>query len=132
MFATLGIPAPLRSRTTSRPSRATRCMASPHEDFGPKFVREWSDTIRKEHADRKESARKVFDACKAFGKDDLNSVIGLHKNMAMDLGSFFDGSDRDAPWTLKTDHAEPEPPKEPDFTVVDIFDQVEFDSDDLE
>jgi hypothetical protein len=127
MFATIVLTVPPRSHRPARATRATRCTSPPYEDFPPKFVREFSDTIRRDRADRKEAARKVFDACKAFGKDDLNSVIGLHKGMAMDLGFFFEGSDRDGAWTLKTDHVEPEPADEPDFAVVDIFDPDEHD-----
>jgi hypothetical protein len=126
MFATIVLAAPLRSHLAPRPVRATRCMSSPHDVFAPKFVREFSETIRRDRADRKEAARKVFDACKAFGKDDLNSVIGLHKGMAMDLGIFSDRSDFDGAWTPKTDHHDPEPANEPDFAVVDVFDTDEY------
>ena len=115
-----------------RPTKAvTHCAGRSHERdrVPPKYIRDWSGSVRKEHVGRKESVRKVIESCKAFGREDMNSMIALHKSMVTDMGSFFDDSDNETPWTLKTEHIEPEPPKEPDFPVVDIFDAVDVDED---
>jgi hypothetical protein len=97
----------------------------------PKFVRKWRDSVRREHSDRKEAVRKVFDACKTFGKDDLDSVIALHKNAVTELTTFMDSSGTDAPWSLKTEHIEPKNAthhEDPDI-VIDIFDDLDSDID---
>lgn len=133
MFATFPVKALSSRRLRSRPAKyVTHCTGRSHERerVPPKCVRDWSGSVRKEHVGRKESVRKVLDSCKTFGREDLNSMIALHKSMVADMGSFFDDSDNDTPWTLKTEHVEPEPPKEPDFPVVDIFDAVDDDDDD--